>query len=181
MKYFAAVFAMCMILTMNLFSQDKKNVIQPGSPTAAVSQLFNIYKNKNFRDARFITTGKEAEHIDQLISAMSNNFGQLPVHLRDYYSKLDEIRFLDENIKDNIARVDAILILKYKNKDNSGQTLKVNEVAYLLEKNGKNWAVRSSKFINQQVFYDYQTIQSIYKKARLHEQANDTKNSGSKK
>jgi len=43
--------------------------------------------------------------------------------------------------------------------------IKVNEIAYLLEKINNQWRIRSSKQLNQHVLYNVQQIRDIYKKA----------------
>ena len=166
-KRFLALSAALLWIAVMGFSQQ--NVIQPGSPTGVVAQLYKIYKTRNFRDALAITTGKEQDNIDKIISAMSNNFGKLPAHMEDFISKIDDIKFLDETIKDNIARVDVIWILKYRPKDSTSQVIKVNEVAYLLEKISDKWRIRSSKQLNQHTLYDVRKIQELYKRAYNYE------------
>ncbi|HCL56380.1 MAG TPA: hypothetical protein DHW82_05155 [Spirochaetia bacterium] len=166
-KIIAFWLGMIFIFPMSLQSENVPKdayVIQPGSPSAVVYQLLNIYKYYKFRDALKITTGKELETVKKILEAMDNNFGKPPVPLQKFISTIDDMRLIDETIKDNYSRVDVIWILKGGNSSNSS-ALKVNEVAYLLEKKNNVWLIRSSKFINQQVFMNYSALQDIYQKA----------------
>lgn len=137
------------------------------SPSAVMQQLYKIYKNGNYKDALQLTTGKEKKNVEKIMQVMANNGGRLPAKFENFVASVDDLKIIDENIQGNIARVNVLWIQKVAEKGSPDNVqVKVSEVAYLFNKVKDKWMVKSSRFLNQQVFYDYDSIQSIYKKMK---------------
>jgi hypothetical protein len=143
----------------------------PGSPAAVVSQLYSVYKNTDFRKALEFTTGKEKEKVQKMLDAMNRNMGKPPREVTLFSRSIEDLKIIDEQIENQYARVDVIWILKHRDKKNPAEYLiKVQEIAYLLEKEKDRWMIRSSRFITEHVLYDRSKIEEIYKTARPFDQ-----------
>lgn len=138
--------------------------IKPGTPSGTVYQLLSIYKTMDFKRALDFTIGNEKEDLIRLLEAMDKNYGKPPAHYMKFLSSIDDLRIIDETIKDQYARVDVLWILKTKDSLEK-EIIKAREVAYLLENRDKKWYIRSSRFINEHVFFNYAALQEMYKKA----------------
>ncbi len=152
-------------VNMSLFSY-----VNTSSPKAVVAQLYSIYKNKDFRKALFITTGKEHKKIKKVISQINRNFGRPPLHVSNFIAKIDDFKLLDEvkvtRNNQDYAVVNVLWILKIRDKDNRRRyKLKANEVGYILKKIKNKWLIKNSKLGKQHVFHNYAALQRIYRKA----------------
>jgi hypothetical protein len=154
-----------MVLALGIVANGQQKVNMK-SPSSVVGQLLRIYKTQNFKEALNYTIGSEKKTISKLVESMNNNFGKIPVQFAQFINFIDDMKLLGETIDNNIARVDVIWILKIKNNKSNDTLIKVNEVAYLLEKVNDNWFIRSSKFLKEHVFYDYQKVQENFSKAK---------------
>jgi len=164
--YFLSIFIFFSIV----FSQ----VSDKGIPSKIVSQLLTIYKTGNFKSALEITTGKEKKAIEDIISLKDRNFGKLPENMQVFINRIDDLRIIDEVIKDNYSIVEVLWVLKIPDKDDvSKYTLKANQIAYLLEKINGKWYIKSSRMIKEHVFYNYKEVQEIQEKAKKYDEERD--------
>lgn len=149
--------------------QSEGQPVRPprNSPSYVVAQLYSVYMNRNFRLALDFTMGREKKRVQDILGAMNRNFGRPPQDIALFLAKIHEMRIIDEKVVDDkYAQVDVIWVLRIRDKDNSQQfQVKVNEVAYLLEKQKNSWMIRDTKFIKQHVLYDYAAVQEKYKKS----------------
>lgn len=163
--------SLLMVLGCALFFAQKSEgqPVRPprNSPSYVVAQLYSVYMNRNFRMALDFTMGREKKRVQDILGAMNRNFGRPPQDIALFLSKIHEMRIIDEKVVDDkYAQVDVIWVLRIRDKDNSQQfQVKVNEVAYLLEKQKKGWMIRDTKFIKQHVLYDYSAVQEKYKQS----------------
>ncbi|HOJ49475.1 MAG TPA: hypothetical protein PKW55_01540 [Spirochaetota bacterium] len=159
-----------LFLPFFLFSQQQDK----GIPSSIVANLLNIYKTGNFKLGLEITTGKEKKAIQDIISLKDKNYGKLPENFQVFINRIDDLRIIDEVIKDNYAMVEVLWVLKIPDKDDTSRyTLKANQVAYLLEKINGKWYIKSSKMIKEHVFYNYKEFQEIQEKAKKYDEEKD--------
>ncbi len=141
-----------------------------GSPSRVVNQLYSIYKNYDFRKALTFTTGKEKQKVEKILGIMNRNNGKAPQEIITFSKTLQELKIVGEQINNQYARVDTLWILKHHDKKNPQEFLiKVQEIAFLLEKEQDLWKIRSSRFITEHILYDRNKIDEIYKKAQKYD------------
>lgn len=153
-------------IAIGLFTGIDSFAYRQETPSIVVAQLYRIYKSNDFRTGRFISVGKEKKIFEKIIKMRNSNFGRPPKQLALFIARIENLKIINEEIKGNIARVDAIWVLKIRDSKNRYKyQYKVNEVAYLLQKIRNKWFLRSSRFLNQHILYNYADVQRKYKKA----------------